>query len=342
MTSNEAINVGIVTEKQLVDYIETYLATVLEGISKLKKDEQSIFEFQNEQPMRCVGFISDTYGVAVAFFPSTRKSIEIRRTSDRIESIFPKDPRTGDTLIQTYIGPETKFDRIWKLGANLQLKKAVFLQGKNELAVLEKGLNLRVDRDSVFMIEDRLVLRGSNKTEAWSQEKAIKDAMWYIHRLTFRKKESDIRLLGDKVEEYKRKYGKAKTELGILVEYPIRELCRRFDGRQVDGGLFGVSTTTRLPHKPNVKSLDDPQIDAVLSDGELWAVEVKKRNRKASIKDLKKLERKGQSINANKLWFVSESGFKAKATEYARKKGILVSDKKGIKELARMFRMQIY
>ena len=225
----------IVTEKQLVDYIETYVATVLEGISELRKEEQSIFEFQNEQPMRCVGFISDTHGAAVAFYPSTRKSIEIRRTSDRIESIFPKDPRTGDILIQTYIGPETKFDRIWKLGANLQLKKAVFLQGKKELAILEKGLNLHVDRNSVFMIEDRLVLKGSNRRQAWGKEKAIKDAMWYIHRLTSRRKESDIHLLGDKVEAYKRKYAKAKTELGILVEYPIRELCRRFDGSQVDG-----------------------------------------------------------------------------------------------------------
>ena len=91
-----------------------------------------------------------------------------------------------------------------------------------------------------------------------------------------------------------------------------------------------------------MKSLDDPQIDAVLTDGKLWAVEVKKRNRKASIKDLQKFERKGQSITANKLWFISESGFKANAIAYAKKKGIMVSDKKGIKKLARVFGMQIY
>lgn len=335
------MNMGIVTDKQLADYIETYVGTVLEGIGKLKKDEQLLFEFQKEQPLQCVGFISDTHGAAVAFFPSNRKFIEIRRTSDKIESIFPKDSRTGDTFIQTYIGPDTKFDRIWKLGANLQLKKAVVLQGKKELAILEKGLSLRVDENSIFMIEDRLILKGSNRTEAWSREKAIKDAMWNIYRIVDRKKESDIRQLGAKVEEYKREYHKAKTELGILIEYSIRELCRKFDGRQVDGTLFGIPTRIRLPDRAEVKSMDNPQIDAVLSDGEIWAVEVKKRNRKATVKDLRKLEKKGKLINANRLWFISENGFKHTATKYARKNEILVSDKKSIKELARMFRIQI-
>lgn len=332
---------AIVTEKQLVDYIETYVNTVLEGIDKLKKDEQLLFEFKEEQPLQCIGFISDTHGAAVAFFPSDRKFIEIRRTSNKIESIFPKDPKTGGTLIQTYIGPETKFDKIWKLGANLQLKKAVFLQGKRELAVLEKGLSLWVDESSIFMIEDRLILKGSNGTETWSREKAIKDAMWNIHRILDRKKESDIRQLGAKVEEYKREYHRAKTELGILVEYSIRELCRKFDGRQIDGTLFGISARIRLPNRPDVKSMDDPQVDAVLSDGEIWAVEVKKRNRKATVKDLKKLEKKGKLINANRLWFISDSGFKHAAIKYARKNEILFSDKKSIKDLARMFRMQI-
>lgn len=332
---------NILTSKQLADYIEIYLSTVLEGISKLKKEEQSLFEFQKEQPMRCVGFISGTHGVAVAFFPSNRKSIEIRTISDSIESIFPKDSRTGDTLIQTYIGPDTKFGRIWKISANLQLTKGVFLQGKKELAVLKKGLGLRVDEDSVFMIEDKLILKGSNKIEAWNQEKAIKDAMWYIYRVSSRKKESDMHQISAEAEEYKRKYHKVKTELGILVESSIRELCRKFDGRQVDGRLFGVFTMVRLLEKPDVKSLDDPQIDAVLSDGETWAVEVKKRNRKATIKDLKKLKKKGKSINATKLWFISESGFKPTATEYAKKNEILISDKNNIRELTRMFRMQI-
>jgi hypothetical protein len=335
------MNMGIVTVKQLANYIETYLSTVLEGIGILKKDEQSLFEFQKEQPMRCIGFISNTHGAAVAFFPSDRKSIEIRRISKNIESIFPKDPKTGNTLIQTQIGPDTEFDNIWRLHANLQLAKAVLLQRKKELVILEKGLSLRVNKDSVFMIEDRLILKGSNKKEAWSTDKAIKDAMWFIYRITSRQRESDIRQLGAKVEEYKRKYHKVKTELGILVEYPIRELCRKFDGREVDGKLFGISTKIRLPDKPDVKSLVNPQIDAVLSDDEIWAVEVKKRNRKATVKDLKKLEKKGKSINANRLWFISESGFKPKATEYARKNGILISDKNSIKELARMFRMQI-
>jgi len=223
------------------------------------------------------------------------------------------------------------------LSANLQLTKAVFSQGKNELAVLKKGLGLRVDENSVFMIEERLVLKGSNRVEAWSGAKAIKDAMWYIYRVVNRKKESDIRQIGVKVEEYKRKYHKAKTELGILVEYPIRELCKKFDGRQIDGKLFGIFTKVKLPDKPNVKSFDEPQIDAVLSDDEIWAVEVKKRNRKATVKDLKKLEEKGKSINATRLWFISDSGFKPATIKYARQNEILVSDKISRKKLAKMF-----
>lgn len=330
----------IANDKELTEYIEMYVNTLVEEIGKLRKDEQTLFEFQNEQPLRCVGFISETHGAAVAFFPSERKTVEIRRISGDIESIFPKDPRTGDTLIQTRLGPDIEFDKVWKLSANLQLRDAVFLQAKRELAILEKGLSLTVDEKSVLLIEDKLILKGSNGTEAWSPNRAVKDAMWNIFRVVSRKKESDIRQIGARVEEYKKKYDRVKTEIGILVEYAIRDLCRRFDGQQIDGSIFGTPNRIKLPKKPRVEALDDPQIDALLSDDEKWVIEVKKRNREATVRDLEKLQKKARLVQADKIWFISESGFRPNATSYAIKNRIMISSKDDTRRLARIFNMQ--
>ena len=177
----------IVTHKQLAEYIETYVNTLLGELGKLSKEKQSLFEIQNEQPMRHIGFVSEKHGVAVAFLPSDKKSIEIRKIADQIESIFPKNPITGDTFLQIDVGPHITFTSVYKCDANLAFKKAHFLQHKKELAILSKGLKLSVDEDSTYIIEDRLILKGSNSPEKWSHDVAIKDAFNEIIRTLINK-----------------------------------------------------------------------------------------------------------------------------------------------------------
>jgi|LGOV01.1.fsa_nt_gb hypothetical protein len=182
----------IVTQKQLAEYIKTYVNTLLGELGKLSKEKQSLFEIQNEQPMRHIGFISEKHGTAVAFLRSDKESIEIRKIADRIESIFPKDPNTGDTLLQIEVGPHITFTPDYKFDANLALEKTHFLQRKKERAILSKGLKLSVDEDSTYIIEDRLILKGSNNPEKWSKEVASNDAFYEIIRTLINKERKGI------------------------------------------------------------------------------------------------------------------------------------------------------
>lgn len=61
----------IIKEAQLIDYIKTYKKILLEAISILDPDYQSLFEFHKEQLMYITGFISESHGAAVVFSPST-------------------------------------------------------------------------------------------------------------------------------------------------------------------------------------------------------------------------------------------------------------------------------
>jgi hypothetical protein len=172
----------IVNKTQLLDYISTYINTLLAEIKELNQNQRQIFEFHKEGPFHCIGFISEKHGAAVVFRPWDKEIIEIRRVKESIESLFPKDPSTGNTLIQTHVGPEIKYHRIFKIDANLELKKTYFLQKKNELAILNKGLEITVDEDSVYLIQDRLILKGDNNSEKWSKSIAVKDAFREIIR----------------------------------------------------------------------------------------------------------------------------------------------------------------
>ena len=199
----------IVTQKQLAEYIKTYVNTLLGEIGKLSKEKQSLFEIQNEQPMRHIGFISEKHGTAVAFLPLDKESIEIRKIADRIESIFPKDPNTGDTLLQIEVGPHIIFTPGYKIDADLAFEKVHFLQHKKELAILSKGLKLSVDEDSTYIIEDRLILKGSNSPEKWAHDVAIKDAFNEIIRTLISKEQNGfvspepLTELANKIETFK-------------------------------------------------------------------------------------------------------------------------------------------
>lgn len=169
---------AITSEHQLAEYITKYLSTLLTEIKKLDPNQQRFFEFQKEGPYHCVGFISETQGAAVAFHPSDRHTIEIKRVlnKERIEAIFPKNPDNEDTLIQTQVGPNKQFSNIRRILVTLELRKAHILQDKNELVVFDKGVNLIVDKDSVYKIQDRLILKGDNSAKKWTKEVAVKDA----------------------------------------------------------------------------------------------------------------------------------------------------------------------
>ncbi|NQE45671.1 hypothetical protein C5S31_06605 [ANME-1 cluster archaeon GoMg2] len=159
--------------------------------------------------MRYIGFISEKHGAAVAFLPSDKESMEIREVADRIESIFPKDPNTRNTLLQIEVGPHTTFTSVWGIDANLALEKTHFLQRKKEIVILSKGLKLSVDEDSTYIIEDRLILKGSNSPEKWSHDVAIKDAFNEIIRTLINKErkgfvpQKPLADLANKIETFK-------------------------------------------------------------------------------------------------------------------------------------------
>lgn len=182
-----------VNELQLVDYIKTYLDTFLYEIEKLPQEQQLLFEFHKEQPMDCRGFISDNHGCAVAFLPSEKPLISIRRTTSPIESIFPKEPWSGDTLLQAQIVPGMTYHHRYTIHANLELRKSHLLQEKNEVAKLDKGVTMSLDEQSTFIIRDRLILKGTNAYEAWTREQAVRDVFNEIVRcLVNKEKKGEI------------------------------------------------------------------------------------------------------------------------------------------------------
>jgi len=82
-----------ISKSELSTFIKTYVRTLLEEINKLNERQQAFFEFKQEQPMRCIGIISKSHGVAVVFLPWYKELIEIRQISKRIESIEPISSR---------------------------------------------------------------------------------------------------------------------------------------------------------------------------------------------------------------------------------------------------------
>lgn len=154
----------------------------------------------------------------------------------------------------------------------------------------------------------------------------------------FPRKEEIKGLIGVLDERFQR----ASTELGIAKEGEIRELMRRFNGQKIPGRLFNVEKDMVLPKFRKVEPYRSAngllEIDVLASDKEIWAVEVKWRNRTANIKEIDGFYKKAKE-KAGILWFISRRGFAKESIKSAEDKGMLLSDENDIKELGNLLKV---
>lgn len=97
------------------------------------------------------------------------------------------------------------------------------------------------------------------------------------------------KILTNLVAELMEKYERAANELGLAKESQVRELLQAFAGQEVEGRLFGVEGTVKLPVFERVAPYLSPngqvQVDSLAENQERWAVEIKWRRRLSGKRD---------------------------------------------------------
>ncbi len=152
------------------------------------------------------------------------------------------------------------------------------------------------------------------------------------------------KVINELVSELEEKYQRTSTELGFAKQSEIQDVIERFDGQKVNGALFGITETVKLPKFEKVEnySSEDGQveIDLVCRNNETWFVEIKWKNRPAGIRDIrhfhKKIKSRGKNIDENevhRLWFISKSGFTKSALEFSYVNEILISSKRELESI---------
>ncbi len=146
------------------------------------------------------------------------------------------------------------------------------------------------------------------------------------------------------VAELMEKYERVANELGLAKESQVRELLQAFAGQEVDGQLFGLESTVRLPIFEHVAPYLSPdgqvQVDALAvtsntEQQERWAVEIKWRGRLSGRKELEKLVANARKLES-RPWFISKVGFTPEALEFARQANIMFSSQAELEELSRL------
>lgn len=136
-------------------------------------------------------------------------------------------------------------------------------------------------------------------------------------------------------------FQQVSEDLGRAQESAVRELLRRFEGREVDGAQFSASERVVLPRFERVEPYrsEDGQVEldalAETSEGEKWIVEVKWRGRRVGVKEVEKLAGHARDFGAQ-AWLVSRSGFTEAAVELGRENRVFLSDREGFRELQRL------
>jgi len=146
--------------------------------------------------------------------------------------------------------------------------------------------------------------------------------------------------LADLVAQLDERFQRASTELGLAKEFEVRELLRKFRGQEIPGETLGSSGTICLPTFQSVEPYRSPdgqiEIDALAEGDEVWAVEVKWRNKEASVTELKRFVAKTREHTPHRLWFISKMGFSSAARAFAQERGVLISDQAALSQLARL------
>jgi len=181
----------VISTSELRDYIVRYLKEYRDLVDAYKTDLTNLskLELYANYPYRVVGIISKTHGAAIFFYPSTEEKIEIKTIHERIEfNVWPimleSCPATSTFWEQEY----SKGQQIgtYSIKANLQIGDGVtptyFYHPKGSIAVFLENFKIIVKPkacvriDGILVYENRMILKGSNEKESWSQETAILDA----------------------------------------------------------------------------------------------------------------------------------------------------------------------
>lgn len=146
-------------------------------------------------------------------------------------------------------------------------------------------------------------------------------------------KEKDIILI---MEDLSKKYQLVSEELGRAKEESIMAIMKRFSGQEIDGKVFGTKGNVRLPEFSKIRryiSKDGKtEIDVLATNRVKWAVEIKWKNKAAGVKEIEAFFRKASPLS-DKFWYIARTGFTKGATEFASKKGILLSSERDIDAL---------
>lgn len=138
--------------------------------------------------------------------------------------------------------------------------------------------------------------------------------------------------------DYEEAFLKAREQAGTLTEGYVRDLCRNFSGQKLEGWRFGVpGVHVSLPHVDDVRRVvafdesgkvfgtpSEVELDLYFGSDEVWLGEIRNRTRRASAQDIDKLAKKDSFLRAalglrgGPTWFISASGFEAKALEAAK------------------------
>jgi AAA+ ATPase superfamily predicted ATPase len=142
------------------------------------------------------------------------------------------------------------------------------------------------------------------------------------------------------VKKLDESFQQASTELGVAIEGKIHQIVQALSGRKIESELFldcpfkGKIVFPKFHTVKPYRSADNQvEIDLLAQNHATWAVEVKWRNKKADLREMKKFASNANSL-AERLWFVSKSGFTKSAVEFAGTDQILLSDRLSIEQIA--------
>ena len=143
------------------------------------------------------------------------------------------------------------------------------------------------------------------------------------------------------VADLNERFARASTQLGRAKESEVRELLRKLAGRTVPGAYLGQTDPVAVPTFTRIEPYRSPdgqtEIDALAENGERWAVEVKRRQKRVGRNELEQLLAAAAGLSA-RAWCVSQAGFTPDALTFAAGKDILMSAGEDLAALAKLAR----
>ena len=243
------------------------------------------------------------------------------------------------------------FDLILKRTESLRAKDALLFLCDNNISIhgLAKRMEIS-DAESSKILKRLLELDVISKKDRIFYVPDFLFKFWlnesYLHNGTPEIKHS----IDECLSILEEKYLEAKTGLGHAFEAQMRDLIRKFNGQEPDGRIFGVDRKLKLPRVRTVESVslgEIGDIDALLSNGEHWAVEIKNINKPIGPKQLKKFQKAilglelSRNIKVTYRWYISYEGFSSSGRVFASNNNILISDWEDIQKLARFVKYRL-